>query len=218
MQHVSVRMTANGRESEIHPLYGLLANAPFVERATALQYNYTDEELSMLHYVEGDADAMAAALGEIEAAFDFALERVDDDRFYAYLRGHNTGSVDSMFGPLSASGIVVVPPIVYHPDGSVTTSFFGPDEDFQPVIDRAPEPLEITIEAVGGLESTAGVDARLSDRQRTAIRSALELGYYEVPREANQADVARAMDCSPSTAAEHLQKAEASLVRSFLGT
>ena len=79
MQHVSVRMTANGRESEIHPLYGLLANAPFVERATTLQYNYTDEELSMLHYVEGDADAMAAALGEIEAAFDFAIERVDED-------------------------------------------------------------------------------------------------------------------------------------------
>ena len=218
MQHVGVRMTANGREAEIHPLYGMLANAPFVERATALQYNYTDDELSMLHYVEGDADAMAAAVEGIDAAFDFAIERVDDERFYAYLRGRNTEGVDAMFGPLSASGIVVVPPIVYHADGTVTTSFFGPDEEFQPVIDRAPEPLEITIESVGGLARTAGVDARLSERQRTAVRTALELGYYEVPKTASQADVAAAMDCSPSTAAEHLQKAEATLVRGFLGS
>jgi predicted DNA binding protein len=70
---------------------------------------------------------------------------------------------------------------------------------------------------LGGLASTGAVDARLSERQREALAAGLELGYYETPREASQEDVADSLGCAPSTAAEHLQKAEATLARSALG-
>jgi len=56
----------------------------------------------------------------------------------------------------------------------------------------------------------------LSDRQREATDAALDLGYYEIPREADHRDVASALDCAPSTTAEHLRKAEAKLVESIL--
>lgn len=52
----------------------------------------------------------------------------------------------------------------------------------------------------------------LSERQREALRAALELGYYDTPREATHADVAAELDCAPNTASEHLQKGEAKLV------
>ena len=45
MKHVRVRITAGGREAEIHPMYDLWVNAPFVERATALQWNFTGDAL-----------------------------------------------------------------------------------------------------------------------------------------------------------------------------
>lgn len=48
------------------------------------------------------------------------------------------------------------------------------------------------------------------------LRAALEAGYYAVPREASRADVAAALGCAPSTASEHLRKAERRLVRTFL--
>ena len=57
------------------------------------------------------------------------------------------------------------------------------------------------------------VDASLTARQRAAVRAALDLGYYDVPREADHEAVADAIDCAPSTAAEHLRKAEATLLR-----
>lgn len=59
--------------------------------------------------------------------------------------------------------------------------------------------------------------ATLSDRQREAVEAGLALGYYEVPREASHEDVAEAIDCAPSTAAEHRRKAEAKLLRSTVG-
>jgi len=52
----------------------------------------------------------------------------------------------------------------------------------------------------------------LTDRQQEAVHAALEHGYYEVPREGTVEDVAATLDCAPSTASNHLRKAEARLV------
>lgn len=38
-KHVRVRITADGREAGIHPMYDMGANAAFIEWATALQWN-----------------------------------------------------------------------------------------------------------------------------------------------------------------------------------
>ncbi|MFC6874642.1 helix-turn-helix domain-containing protein [Halobellus marinus] len=56
----------------------------------------------------------------------------------------------------------------------------------------------------------------LSDRQQEALQTAVELGYYDTPREDTHADVADELGCAPNTASEHLQKGEAKLVRGRL--
>lgn len=215
MQHVRVRVTAHGHEADIHPVYDLWVNAPFVERSRALQWNQSGETLGILHYARGDADAFEAALQEIPEVMGYEIERAGDDEFYVYLSDATTPSLEEMFGSLTAGTVVIVPPILYREDGWVTLSLFGPDEDLQEAIDRIPEPIEVRVEAVSGLDSVAAaVETRLTDRQRDAVAAALELGYYEVPRRASHEDVAAEMGCAPSTAAEHIRKAEAKLVES----
>jgi predicted DNA binding protein len=59
-------------------------------------------------------------------------------------------------------------------------------------------------------------ESLLTDRQREAVEAANDLGYYEIPREASQEDVAERIGCAASTAAEHLRKAETKLLRSIL--
>ena len=214
MKHVRVRITAHGREGDIHPMYGVMTRAPFVERATALQWNYTGDALGILHYVVGDADALEAAMREIPEVVGYDVERIDNRSCYVYVRDATTDSLREMFGPISSGGLVVVPPIEYEPDGTVALSIFGPDDEIQDAVETISVPVEVTIEAVGGLAgTTAAVEARLTDRQREAVETALELGYYDVPRTATQEDVAAELDCAPSTAAEHLQKAESRVLR-----
>lgn len=48
-----------------------------------------------------------------------------------------------------------------------------------------------------------------SSRQREVLDTALELGYYEIPRGATLAEVAEASDITKTTASKHLRKAEA---------
>ena len=44
----------------------------------------------------------------------------------------------------------------------------------------------------------------------------LDLGYYDQPHEAPHEAIAETLDCAPSTASNHLQKAEAGLVRAVI--
>ncbi|WP_135363744.1 helix-turn-helix domain-containing protein [Halosimplex halophilum] len=217
MKRLRVSITADGREAEIHPMYGVLTRAPFVERATALQWNFTGDALGILHYVEGDADAFAAAADDIDVVVGYDIERAGDDAFYAYVRDATTDSLVDLFGPISRGGLVVVPPIVYRPDGTVRLTIFGPEAELQAAMGEIPDPVEVTVEAVGSLAgSRVAPTARLTDRQREAAEAALDLGYYDVPRTGDHEAVAEALGCAPSTAAEHLRKAESKLLRAVL--
>lgn len=214
MKHVRVRIRADGRAGDIHPMYGVMTEAPFVERATAEQWNYTDDALGILHYVVGDADALERAMQEIPEVVGYDIERLDERSCYVYVRDATTESLQELFSPIAAGGLIIVPPIEYEPDGTVVFSMFGPDGEVQEAIDGVSVPVDVTIEAVGGLAgTTAAIESRLTDRQRAVVETAVELGYYDIPRSASQKDIAAELDCAPSTIAEHLRKSEARTLR-----
>lgn len=61
------------------------------------------------------------------------------------------------------------------------------------------------------------VDLRqLTDRQREVLATALEMGYFEYPREANASEVAAALGISASTFTEHLNAAQSKLLAELL--
>lgn len=215
MKHVRVRITAREQADEIHPMYGVLTEASFVERATALQWNYTGNALGILHYVVGDIEELERAMQEIPEVVDYDMERIDERSCYVYVRDMTTDSLQEMLNPISSGGIIVVPPIEYEPDGTVVLSMFGSDEEVQAAIEDISVPIEVTIEAVGSLAgTTAVIEGHLTDRQHEVIQTAVELGYYDIPRSASQEDVAVELECASSTIAEHLRKAEARILRS----
>mgnify|MGYP000232918002 FL=1 len=57
---------------------------------------------------------------------------------------------------------------------------------------------------------------QLTDRQREVLETAMEMGYFQRPREANATEVATALDISPSTFAEHLASAQSKVLGSLL--
>lgn len=217
MKHVRVTLTANGREAEVHPMYDLLANAPFVERASALQWNFTGDAFGILHYIEGDINAFSAAIAEIEQVAEYELEPAGEGIFYAFVLDTTTGPLRELLAPSLQSGFIVAPPLIYHEDGHVSFSVFGPSDVLQAAFENLQPPIEAYTERVDGLRGgLPAIGVHLSARQREAIEVGLERGYYDTPREAGQAEIATTMGCAPSTAAEHLQKAEAKLVRAVL--
>jgi len=58
-------------------------------------------------------------------------------------------------------------------------------------------------------------DIGLTERQLGVLKAAVSMGYFDTPRRASIKDVARGMKISPSTAVEHLRKAEKKVLENY---
>ncbi|MCD1296026.1 helix-turn-helix domain-containing protein [Methanocella sp. CWC-04] len=58
--------------------------------------------------------------------------------------------------------------------------------------------------------------AGLTGKQMAALTTALDMGYFDSPRRASIEDVAQKMGISPSTAVEHLRKAEKKVLENYV--
>ena len=58
--------------------------------------------------------------------------------------------------------------------------------------------------------------ASLTERQQEILLTALELGYFETPRETNQEAIAEELGVSTATVGEHLRRIQAKLVPSVV--
>nr|WP_275039294.1 helix-turn-helix domain-containing protein [Halococcus salifodinae] len=55
----------------------------------------------------------------------------------------------------------------------------------------------------------------MTDRQHEVLRVAVDLGYYQEPREATHDEIAAATGLSETTVSEHLRKIEATVFSSL---
>lgn len=197
----------------------VLTASEHVREARLLGWNLADDRgLTGLFVVDGDREAVREAFRGAPAVANVETVPGNDDAFYllATLEADANPLLAAAHGTVSTDGVVVVKPLVYR-DGAVRGRIVGEDEAISAIVDLVPDAVDLTVHEVGerGFVHDA-TGARLSPRQREALSTALELGYYDFPREVTHEDVADAIDCAPSTASEHLRKAEAKLVRAAL--
>lgn len=171
-----------------------------------------------LSLVVGERAACREALAAIDAVRSFDVASVDDDAFYAYVEMAVRPADRALFAVLDGRQVVVVPPVVFGPDGEVSLTVLGDPGELREVVASLPDAVDVEIERVGEHRGLAGsLAGRLTARQFEALSVARDLGYYEVPREATLAEVAAALDCSESTASALLRKAQAALADAAVG-
>lgn len=98
-----------------------------------------------------------------------------------------------------------------------TMSLVGPQEAISGTLGGyESEGVSPDLRKLGSYRGREGPLDDLTDRQQEVIRTAFEMGYYEVPREVSTGDVAAELGVDPSTVAEHLQRAERNLLSHHL--
>ncbi|WP_101295983.1 helix-turn-helix domain-containing protein [Halegenticoccus soli] len=104
-------------------------------------------------------------------------------------------------------------------DQGLDISFVGDQETLSYVMgEYIAAGIPMDLRAITDYHGPTGVLDSLTQRQREVVRTAYEMGYYEVPRRVSTADVASELDVDQSTVSEHLQRAERNLLRHALGT
>lgn len=201
-----------------HPMEEFLRHEDAVEREELLGWNTSGEGIEYaLFYIEGDRDRYGERIDRVDSVRDVTLTPIDDGSFYAYICQETRPEEEAWRAAFVRRSLVVIPPLVYSERG-LRMTVVGASDDLQALLDDLPDPIGVTVEEIGDYDRRhATVAGALTDRQLEAVETAVDLGYYTVPRRAGLADVADALDCAESTASNHLRKAETRVMRRLVG-
>lgn len=114
--------------------------------------------------------------------------------------------------------VVVDWPIRFATDGTAIVTLIGRTEAIREAMSIDVGEIDLRVERIGEYTSDAAALAPdLTGRELHAMRTAVELGHYENPREATYADIAEELDLSTGTVGHHLRNAEAKLMQYMFG-
>ena len=209
----SLRAILRFDEDALHPMHAHVCEAPYVEREAILQGHAPGETGTMVLYVEGDAEAYEDWLASLPHLESYEVSAGDEAGFFVFLR-ERLDADDPLVGALQREDLIVVPPVEFRADRTLRLSLVGASSTLQAALDALPAGVTPDVTYVG--DYAVPVGDRLTERQREAVAAASDLGYYDLPREADIEEVATELDCAISTASDLLRRAEARLVADAL--
>lgn len=196
-------------------MHRFMTESDAIECEWLVTWNIGVEEgiIYALFYVVGEREPYESALSAVPTNEGYDLTPVHDGAFYAVVRERETEQFRRFHAAFEQPTLMVVPPLAYRPHGIMAFDVVGEPAALEGVLDGLPEGIAAEVREVGEYDTRPGTLATdLTARQREALAAARRVGYYEIPRTGSVADVAAALDCAPSTASNHLRKAEIRLV------
>ena len=215
-----VRLSLSLPPDARNPMHQFVVDHEGYEASYLLRGNNIDDDVhTMLFYVDGHPIApYREALEATENVVEYAISTCPDESFYLYVRDRLSETGRGIVDAVTAAGLVGVSPVAFRADGRMELTLVGPGETVQRALDAVPDGIGVDVREVGEYANHRfEPSAALTDRQFEAVVAAVDCGYYESPREGSTAEVAERLDCSAGTAAEHLRKAEARVMRDLVG-
>jgi hypothetical protein len=206
-------------EGGLHPVDRELAVLPGVTRAAVRHVDAFDDGTGVFLYrLGGDRAAATALAEESEAVLSHDLVGVDSDRFHLYLHVPPGEPAGTLMALCHEYGLMIDTPIESSSRGDAQVTVVGRHERLRAALEDAPESVGVSVEEIGEYTpAESEVLSLLTGRQRDVFETAVEMGYYEIPRRVNQRDLAAELDLAPSTVDEHLRKAESRMLLAVLG-
>ena len=217
MRYLHVRLT--GDTATLHPLVATLTDRDVFGDAKMIEWapSLDPPRSSVLLYLDGDLDRFESVLDDTDLVIEYDVTRFGDGRGYAYVHSKPHPTEWRLFEIATGEGLIPIFPVQYNADGSISLRVVGPAPRLQAAVEATPAGVETSIEQVGEYDlGRPAIPPSLPPRQHEALAVAFDAGYYDVPREASRSDVAESMGCAPSTASEHLRKAERRIVQAYL--
>ncbi|QPV64865.1 helix-turn-helix domain-containing protein [Halosimplex litoreum] len=203
-----------------HPVGERIARDPDVTGEAIHRMNdLGDGTVTLLTELSGDVDRYREIMTDTPEVREFTVVVDDEGHGWAYSRIETNDLVEYMLARGRDLELVRDMPIELTERGGQRVTLIGTEAAFASAAEfDEPPGYDITVEKTGEYHPEGGrlLDA-LTSRQREVLEAAVDVGYYEAPREATHEDVAAAAGCSPATAGEHLQKVERAVFGALVG-
>lgn len=164
-----------------------------------------------LYQLRGEREQVSETLDNDPHVLSYDIVGTDD--VLLFLHEEATDLARSLLSVLDEFEIILESPQEFVSDGSLRIRLLGTGPSLQRAIAVIADDVEVKLEETGeyrpGVRDTASM---LTDRQHQILQIAVEKGYYETPRGATYQDIAKEVDLSHATVAEHIQKIESTVL------
>lgn len=195
------------------PLDEALAAAPSIRREAIVSFAvFCDRSGGMLYHLTGSPESPDDRFGDLESVRHwepFQPREAATGEWYGFAHVEPAGLAVDLLELIHDHGLLVETPIEYANGETIRLTLAGPQPGIQDVFAQLRSLTECEVTSTGPYEPTdGGIFSELTPRQRTVLRTAIEAGYYDVPKRATHEDLAAELGCATSTIDEHLRKAE----------
>lgn len=193
----------------IHPIDRAIAETTEVTREALVHVNALGNGTGvMLYRLRGDPAALEAQLDGHHNLLSCARVNVEGETFHFYVHVTSGQPAGKLMAVAQKYALMIVTPLTFT-DGGIRITVVGTHEMLRQALEEFPDEIRVSIEQVGEYSpDDQNVLSLLTDRQLEVFETAVEKGYYTIPRRATHEDIADELGCAPSTVDEHLRKAE----------
>lgn len=204
-----------------HSIDRRLRAVPTISRNALLHLNARlDGTYVVLYQLSGEPREIRETLSRHKDVLDCEIVPIEDgnerksitEDVQAFVHLAVSPSGDRIVDLADDHSLIIDPPITFEGD-EMCVRLVGTDSGLRCVLQSMPDGVEFAVRDAGEYEpDSSDLLSPLTDRQLEVFKTAVEQGYYEVPRRVTHQDLAGTLGCAPSTVDEHLRKAESSVV------
>jgi len=207
------------------PLVGVASAVPPADLTLELQFNHGERPMFLLTATGGERAALEAALDDAVDVADYALvgQAGDTRRYKAGPALSLAEQLGAAIGDLEglktlASADAIVERIEVTPHGWRQTGWFADRATFASFRRFWQRNAGFHLHRLTRDGDPEPPGNGLTDRQTEALRTAYEMGYFEVPRGASLDAVAAELGISASSLSERLRRAQTALIEEQVAT
>lgn len=208
-----VRTVIIPRDGGLHPVDEALAAAPDVSRELLHDVSLLDDGTAItLFQLSGDVDRAREIADAAEGVLDYQVS-AGADHITVYAHFVPTDTIVDLLSLFREHELILDMPLEYTGERSLRAHIVGEEAVIREVIPQVPDEVGLNLERITDYApEEERLFSMLTERQQETLRTALEVGYYQVPRQATHQDVADELDRSDGTVGEHLRKIEAQVM------
>ncbi len=212
-----LKLNLSPTERAIHPIDAFVRDNEAVTRDALLHVDSrTDGTTVLLYHVHGDGDGFAHALSDRPEIYDHDVVALAKSGYHAFIQADSTDAGNALLKIAHDHALIVDTPLEFT-DYGLRATIVGTHENLRAALRDIPDSLQFVVDNAGTyIPGNEDLLSPLTDRQLEVFETAVQEGYYDVPRRATHQDIAENLDCSPSTVDEHLRKAESRVVTGLI--
>lgn len=209
--------TLTPEDGTIHPVDAVIADSE-ASREALMHVNALGDGTGVLLYrLRGDPETVVENIEGHDDVIAHDLLDVQEETFHVYLHVLPGEPAGSLMALAQKYALMIDTPLEFTDRGGLRTTVVGTHEMLRQALAEVPDDVQISVEQVGQYSpDRRDMLSMLTDRQLEVFETAVELGYYEIPRRATHEDIADALECAPSTVDEHLRKAESRVLSTLV--